>query len=109
MVGRNPVSGKRLQRQSAKEITRMWTTLLLCLQALMENAVANPKPPLERIAGSDLSAAQEPSTQAVVCGICGKTVGLEKCKVDEAGVAVHARCYFEKVSAQNGAKNLNAA
>ena len=27
------------------------------------------------------------------CGICGKPVALENCKVDEHGLAVHGECY----------------
>ena len=31
----------------------------------------------------------------VMCRICGTPVGLELCKVDESGNAVHERCYVD--------------
>ena len=33
-----------------------------------------------------------------LCWICGQSVDLETCKVDEHGVAVHGLCYFVKVA-----------
>jgi hypothetical protein len=39
-----------------------------------------------------------------LCRICGKAVLLENCKIDEEGVAVHARCYCEKVSRNNASR-----
>ena len=38
------------------------------------------------------------------CSICGKHVALEKCKIDEQGGAVHAACYFRKVSRTSNKK-----
>ena len=39
-----------------------------------------------------------------VCSICGKSVSLKDCKVDEHGKAVHGTCYVAKVgSASDGA------
>ena len=32
------------------------------------------------------------------CWICGNTVDLETCKVDEHGMAVHGDCYLLKVA-----------
>jgi hypothetical protein len=32
------------------------------------------------------------------CWICGNTVDLETCKVDEHGMPVHGDCYFLKVA-----------
>lgn len=34
----------------------------------------------------------------ITCAICGKPVVLEKCKIDEAGHAVHEDCYFHKLA-----------
>ena len=34
----------------------------------------------------------------VRCALCGKPVVLEKCKIDEAGLAVHQDCYVRKVA-----------
>jgi len=48
--------------------------------------------------------AQQSSTCAVPCSICGVPVRLDQCKIDENGLAVHARCYVEKVSERNGTK-----
>jgi hypothetical protein len=33
-----------------------------------------------------------------VCWICGKSLALEDCKVDEHGLPVHDNCYVAKVS-----------
>jgi ribosome-binding protein aMBF1 (putative translation factor) len=35
-----------------------------------------------------------------VCWICGTTIALEDCKVDESGLAVHENCYVAKVARQ---------
>jgi hypothetical protein len=32
------------------------------------------------------------------CWICGKTVKLEDCKVDEHGLAVHENCYVTRIT-----------
>jgi hypothetical protein len=32
-----------------------------------------------------------------MCWICGKTVELEDCKIDEHGLAVHEDCYVAKI------------
>ncbi len=40
-----------------------------------------------------------------VCWICGRTIALEDCKVDECGLPVHGDCYFAKV-AWKGKKNI---
>jgi hypothetical protein len=34
-----------------------------------------------------------------VCGICGKALSLEKCKIDEHGQAVHEECSVEALIA----------
>ena len=36
------------------------------------------------------------------CWICGNTVDLENCKVDEHGMPVHGDCYFLKVALASG-------
>jgi hypothetical protein len=33
-------------------------------------------------------------TSPRICWICGKTLGLERCKVDEYGMPVHNECYI---------------
>jgi ribosome-binding protein aMBF1 (putative translation factor) len=33
-----------------------------------------------------------------MCWICGRTVALEDCKVDERGLPVHDNCYVAKVT-----------
>ena len=33
-----------------------------------------------------------------ICWICGKSVSLENCKIDEHGSAVHEECYVAKVA-----------
>jgi len=43
--------------------------------------------------------AVEAATPALIsCAICAKPVVLEKCKIDEKGLAVHEDCYFHKLS-----------
>lgn len=37
------------------------------------------------------------SARPVLCVICGVPTELERCKIDEAGEAVHDKCYFAKV------------
>lgn len=37
-------------------------------------------------------------TQAHLCWICGNTVDLQICKVDEHGMAVHGECHFLRVA-----------
>jgi hypothetical protein len=37
-------------------------------------------------------------TTLPVCWICGKTVALETCKIDEYGKAVHEACYESKIA-----------
>jgi hypothetical protein len=37
-------------------------------------------------------------TRSVSCAICGTPVGLEHCKTDEAGGAVHGHCYVTKLA-----------
>ena len=32
------------------------------------------------------------------CWMCGKTVSLEECKLDEEGLPVHENCYVAKVA-----------
>lgn len=34
-----------------------------------------------------------PGASARICWICGKSVPLEECKIDEHGLAVHEECY----------------
>lgn len=38
------------------------------------------------------------ASSAAVCSICGKSVSLQDCKVDEHGKAMHATCYAAKIS-----------
>lgn len=63
--------------------------------------VENPKPPFAQPAGFGMNEVQQSSPREIACGICGALVRLDKCKIDEDGRAVHASCYFEKVSARN--------
>ena len=66
--------------------------------------MTNPKTPLQSIpTGLDQDAAQ-PSAFEAVCDICGKPVHLDKCKTDEDGQAVHAACYFDRISGPDPAK-----
>ncbi len=44
------------------------------------------------------------STRPATCAICRKPVALEKCMIDEKGGAVHAGCYYRKVSRRTSAK-----
>ena len=36
-----------------------------------------------------------------ICWICGKTISLEQCKIDESGLPVHGECYVAKIMAPN--------
>ena len=38
------------------------------------------------------------SSKPFACWVCGKTVQLENCKVDEHGLPVHAACYVVRVA-----------
>lgn len=45
--------------------------------------------------------AAEPTTPKTVpqtCWVCGESIRLEECKVDEHGLPVHERCYLAKVA-----------
>ena len=37
-----------------------------------------------------------------MCWICGKSVDLKTCKIDEHGSAVHEQCHAAKVALKNG-------
>jgi hypothetical protein len=36
------------------------------------------------------------------CWICGNEVALEKCKIDENGLAVHEACYVANIQLKSG-------
>jgi len=42
------------------------------------------------------------------CWICGKTISLEQCKVDEQGLPVHEECYVAKVVMNANSQNLRS-
>jgi hypothetical protein len=45
--------------------------------------------------------ADEPTIPQMVpqtCWVCGESIRLEECKVDEYGLPVHERCYLAKVT-----------
>jgi hypothetical protein len=79
--------------------------LLPSVLELLKRQVENPKSPIEWTAvGFSKNQAQQLATREVACRICSAPVPLDQCKIDEDGLAVHARCYVEKVSAHNGGK-----
>jgi hypothetical protein len=78
-------------------------SLLPCVLELWRTKVTNPKPLFEPVP-ADQKATQQSSTREVRCSICGVPVRLDQCKTDENGLAVHSRCYVEKVSERNGMK-----
>jgi len=43
-------------------------------------------------------AAEAVTSALISCAICGKPVVLEKCKIDEKGLAVHENCYFHRLA-----------
>jgi len=44
--------------------------------------------------------AEKAAPALISCAICGKGVVLEKCKIDEKGLAVHEDCYFRKLASR---------
>jgi hypothetical protein len=45
----------------------------------------------------------------IYCPMCGETVELERCMVDERGAAVHSECYVANVLLADGIKRMSAS
>jgi hypothetical protein len=78
-------------------------SLLPCVLELWRTKVTNPKPLFEPVP-ADQKATNSPLPARSAASICGVPVRLDQCKTDENGLAVHSRCYVEKVSERNGMK-----
>lgn len=50
--------------------------------------------------------AKDGTSGPVLCALCGYSVVLEKCKIDENGMAVHQDCYVRKVAGNRLARAL---
>lgn len=48
---------------------------------------------------------ERPGAFLVSCRICGIPVGLEDCKVDERGGAVHEKCYVSGLARNRSSKH----
>ena len=44
-----------------------------------------------------------------MCWICGRSISLESCKVDEHGNAVHEECYAAKVALAKASPGMRTA
>jgi hypothetical protein len=42
-----------------------------------------------------------------LCWICGKSVALEDCRVDEHGLPVHEECYVVKIATSRDTSQIN--
>ncbi len=43
-----------------------------------------------------------PRSVPQTCWMCGRSIRLEECKIDELGLAVHENCYVAKVRPKSG-------